>query len=297
MSRRAPGFVLLVLSFPLLMLGISAWKEADREAEVRAGQLRETAAATDPAERDRWASYAEYTLWRLEDAEYNRDMMLAGAGAGLLGGIVVLVTGGRRRDAELVRAAAAETAGAGAPPPPAFTACAACQWKISVAATACPQCGHPNVPVTAPVPGVAAGVVAGAPPVPAGRAQRMFYAALITLGLGSAVVIHTVLFGRLSETELVHISPYWIFPVVFGYYGLVAQRMEARLQDTHLDTVSDQLLSVIKETGLVGQVFAFLVHAPFLLVKSRQPWVTALVGSLIWAMALILFFGLVWPSL
>ena len=78
------------------------------------------------------------------------------------------------------------------------------------------------------------------------------------------------------------ITPYWLFPNVFGYYGLVALRMEARLQTSRLDNVSDQLLNVIiKEIGgHLGQAFAFLVHAPFLIVKSRQPWVVAFVGSL-----------------
>jgi hypothetical protein len=130
-----------------------------------------------------------------------------------------------------------------------------------------------------------------------GSGQRAFYVLLIVLGLGSAAVIYTVLFDELSETQLVAISPYWIFPSVFGYYGLVAQRMQAKLQTTHLDTVSDQLLNVIKETGFLGQIFALLIHAPFLLVKSRVPWVTALVGSLCWAIALSLFFNVVFPRL
>ncbi|MBV1852612.1 hypothetical protein [Catellatospora tritici] len=294
MSRRASGIVLFVLSFPLLMLGITAWKEAAREADVRAWQLQQAAESPDPAEAERFISYAESTLWRQEDAEHSRNLLLAAATAGVLGGIVVLVTGGRRRDTDLVRAASADTVRAAAPPPASpFTNCAACRRQISVAAVACPQCGHPNEPVpTAP----AAARVA-APPARINKAQRAFYAVLITLGLGSAVVIYTVLFDDLSETDLVRISPFWLFPAVFGYYGLVAQRMEAKLQDTHLDTVSDQLLEVIKGSGFLGQMFAFLIHAPFLLVKSNRPWVTALVGSLIWAMALTAFFELVFPTL
>jgi hypothetical protein len=283
MSRRASGIVLFVLSVPLLLLGISAGMEANDEAGVRAWQLQQARAAADTGEREQFTRYAESTLRRQDDAAYNRNMLLAAGAAGLVGGVLVLATAGRRR--------ASGSDGAGTAPAPTFTACEACRWRISVAATACPKCGHPHEP---------APVVPGSPTppaAPAGKARRAFYTTLIVLGAGSAMVIYTVLFDSLSETMLVRISPLWIFPVVFGYYGLVAQRMEARLQETHLDTVSDVLLSVIKEIGWMGQVFALLIHAPFLLVKSRQPWVTALVGSLIWAIALALFFGVVFPTL
>jgi hypothetical protein len=294
MSRRASGIVLFVLSFPLLLLGITSWQEADRETGVRAWQLEQAGSTADAAERERFISYAESTQWRIDDAEYNRNALLVAGAAGMIGGIVVLATGRRRHTTETTAGDRTEiTAGATAPPPstPMFTACEACGRQISVAATACPQCGHPHQPVRTAMKSPA---TATAPP---GKGARAFYATLIALGLGSAMVIYTVLFDSLSETVLVRVSPFWIFPIVFGYYGLVAQRMEARLQDSHLDNVSDQLLDVLKESHWSGRVFAFLLHAPFLLVKSRQPWVTALVGSLIWAIVLILFFALVFPSL
>ncbi|GIE30460.1 hypothetical protein Ait01nite_035050 [Actinoplanes italicus] len=286
MSRRVPGIVLFVLSLPLLLLGITAWREADRETGVRAWQLEQSRTVADPAERERFVGYAESTQWRIDDAEYNRTMLLAAGAAGMAGGVVVLATARRRREFEPAEVKATGAVGTAAP---RFTACEACGRQISVAATACPQCGHPHRPE--PV------AVKATPPEPVDATRRAFYATLIALGLGSAMVIYTVLFDSLSETVLVRISPLWIFPIVFGYYGLVAQRMQARLQETHLDTVSDQLLDVIKESHWLGRVFAFLLYAPFLLVKSRQPWVTALVGSLIWAIALALFFSVIFPTL
>jgi hypothetical protein len=313
MSRRASGFLLFTLSIPLLLLGISAGRDAGHDSGVRAWQLEQAATVADPQERERFTEYAESTQRRIDDAEYNRNMLLVAAAAGLVGGIVVLATGRGRRAAPPAGGMSPATAAGTAAPPaaaPVFTSCEACQWKISVAATACPQCGHPHQPVvatpaattpaaTTPAATTPAATTpaAAAPAAPAGQGVRAFYAVLIALGLGSAVVIYTVLFDSLSETELVRISPFWLFPAVFGYYGLVAQRMQAKLQESHLDTVSDQLLQVIKEIGVLGQAFAFLIHAPFLLVKSRQPWVTALVGSLIWAIALTLFFGIVFPTL
>ncbi|MEO3779956.1 hypothetical protein ABGB16_24620 [Micromonospora sp. B11E3] len=279
--------VLLVLSFPLLMLGIRDWKEADREAGVRAWQLQQAASASDPRVRADFADYAESTLYRQQDAEQSRNWLLGMAVIGAGAGIVLLFTG-RRRAATVEESE--EVAAAAEPPPPRFRPCRACQWRMSVEASACPRCGCPHEPESA--------VVESASPLPMRRAQFAFYLALLVLGLGSAVVIYTVLFDGLSETELVRISPYWLFPSVFGYYGLVALRMEARLQASHRDNVSDQLLDVIKEIGgHLGQAFAFLVHAPFLIVKSRQPWVVAFVGSLIWAMALVVFFDVVFPGL
>jgi len=286
MSRRASGLVLLVISFPLLLLGIAAWNEAKDEAGVRAWQLERAATESDPDRRGDFERYARATLDRQISAEGNRNWLLAVAVMGSGAGIALLLPARRRAVARPSQAATANAAQA----PPRFGPCRACQWQISVEVTACPRCGCPHVPEVPPA--------AAEPPLPVNKIQRAFYIALLILGLGSAAVIYTVMFDDLSETMLVQISPYWLFPSVFGYYGLVAQRMEARLQTTHLDNVSDQLLNVIKELGGgLGQAFAFLVHAPFLIVKNRRPWVVAFVGSLIWAMAMVVFFNVIFPEL
>jgi hypothetical protein len=293
MSRRASGIasgiVLLALSFPVLMLGITAWKEATHEAGVRASQLEQARSASDPEERADFADYAESTLSRQQEAERTRNWLMAVGVMGVAGGVVVLVTGRRPALASVPQAAV--TTHAAPPPPSRFRPCEACQWQISAVATMCPRCGHPNAP------DIPAAATVAPPPQPVNKAQLAFYVALLILGIGSMVVIYTVLFDNLSETALVQITPYWIFPSVFGYYGLVAQRMEARLQTSHIDNVSDQLLNVIREFGFLGQAFAFLVHAPFLLIKNSRPWVTAFAGSLIWALALALFFEVVFPTL
>lgn len=300
----------MILAVPLLLLGIAAGRKAADEAGVRAWQLEQASTATDPKDRADFTEYAASTLGRQQEAERSRNQQLIIAVIGMGGGLVLLLTAGRRPEpakaaapaeaAALAGAAvlAGATASAGPPAPqtaptqPQFRPCEACQWQISVAATMCPRCGHPNTP-----PATAVAAEPSAPPLPVNKLQRAFYIVLLIAGVGSAVVIYTVLFDTLSETELTHITPYWIFPAVFGYYGLVAQRMEARLPTSHLDNVSDQLLNVIKEIGPLGQALAFLVHAPFLIVKNQRPWVVAFAGSLIWAMALTIFFEVVFPQL
>jgi hypothetical protein len=283
MSNRGSGLVLLVLSVPLMLLGISAWRDANQEAGVRAYQLQQAASAPDPSDRTNFSDYADDTLLRQQDAEQSRNWLLGVAVIGAGVGIMLFFIPARRTDAEDVAAAA------GSEPEPLFRPCRACQWQISVEASACPRCGNPQEP---------ASVATKTKPLPMNKPQLTLYVSLLVLGLGAAAVIYTVLFNDLSETELVRITPYWLFPIVFGYYGLVSLRMQARLQTSHLDNVSDQLLNVIKDTaGPLGQAFAFLVHAPFLIVKSRQPWVVAFVGSLIWAMALVVFFNAIFPKL
>lgn len=281
MSRHAPGIVLLLLSFPLLMLGITAGREAAHEASVRASQLEQSAAASDAQERDDFLYYAESTLRRQQDAEHDRNWLLGVAAMGAAAGLLVLLTARRR----------ARTGDGPVAPVvtdlPEFRQCRVCRWQMSIEASMCPRCGAPHVPEVKPLP-----------TRPVHKLQRAFYIALIAGGLGAAVVLHTVLFDDLSETQLVWAAPYWIFPLVFGYYGLIAQRMEARLQTSHLGTVSEQLLTAIKDIGgTPGQAFAFLVHAPFLLVKNDRPWIVAFVGSLIWAIALVIFFNTIWTTL
>src|SRR5690349_4352350 len=118
MSSRASGIVLFVLSIPLLLFGISAGRDASHEAGVRSRQLQQAGSVADPRDRERWTDYADSTLRRLEDAEYNRNTLLAAAAAGVVGGIAVLATARRRRGAEAAAASAVA---------PAFTACEACQ--------------------------------------------------------------------------------------------------------------------------------------------------------------------------
>ncbi|MGB7988104.1 MAG: hypothetical protein WCF44_01825 [Candidatus Methylophosphatis roskildensis] len=89
-----------------------------------------------------------------------------------------------------------------------------------------------------------------------------------------------------------------MFPLVFGYYGFVAQRMARRLPASHFETVADLLFSLIKDTqGSIGKAVGLVLHAPFIIVRSRRPMLVALGGAAIWAVALWVFFSFVFPSL
>jgi hypothetical protein len=130
------------------------------------------------------------------------------------------------------------------------------------------------------------------------RTFRSIYIAAIVIGLAIPAYIYLAAFDSLSETEMVELTPVWMFPLVFGYYGFVAQRMSRQLPASHFETVADLLFSIIKETqGSIGKALALLVHAPFIVIKSRKPMLVALGGAAIWAVILWVFFNLVFPTL
>jgi serine/threonine protein kinase len=52
--------------------------------------------------------------------------------------------------------------------------------------------------------------------------QRWLYRIVGGGALAATALLHTVLFNRFSETELVTIAPFWVGPLVFGAAGLLA---------------------------------------------------------------------------
>jgi hypothetical protein len=111
-------------------------------------------------------------------------------------------------------------------------------------------------------------------------------------GVTAAGFIYLVRFDAFSEEELVTLTPLWFFPVVFGLYGLVSQRLLRRIADGH---GSDGGLSrgAVRVAGPV----AGLMLLPFLAVKWRSSLPVSLVAAVVWALLLWLFFALVFPSL
>jgi len=170
----------------------------------------------------------------------------------------------------------------------AMVTCRECKAAVSSEAPTCPHCGCPR-----PQP------VAPAAPLTAGeRTYRWVYIAAIVIGLLIPAYVYLVAFDSFSETELVGLTPAWMFPLVFGYYGFVAQRMTRQLPASSFENVADLLFSIIKETqGSIGKALALLVHAPFIVIKSHKPMLVALGGAAIWAFILWVFFNFVFPSL
>jgi hypothetical protein len=169
--------------------------------------------------------------------------------------------------------------------------CPECGTEVSSKAVACPKCG-------CPIASAQAAAAAVAPPVPIGPIKYV-YAGSLVLGLSIAAYIYLLNFEELSETTLVQLTPVWFFFIVLGYYGLVAERMLVRKEASRSEAVADTLFEMIKATapGPVGKLFAAFIHLPFAIVKSRKSWVVAVVGALVWAVALAIFFEVIFPQL
>ncbi|MFE2266659.1 hypothetical protein [Streptomyces griseosporeus] len=108
----------------------------------------------------------------------------------------------------------------------------------------------------------------------------------------AAGLIYLVSFDEFSEEELVTVTPLWFFPVVFGLYGLVSQRLLRRVADGH-GTDGRLTRATVRLAGPV----AGLMLLPFLAVKWRSSLLVSLVAAAVWALLLWLFFALVFPSL
>jgi hypothetical protein len=155
----------------------------------------------------------------------------------------------------------------------------------------CPYCHQvvqvppPDVPYASPVA------------VPTGAVEPVALTALyltgLTGGLTGAGLIYLVMFDDFSESELVTITPLWFFPLVFGLYGLVSQRLLRRIATGRAATLGEAARMSIDVAGH----WAALVLFPFLVLKWRSSLLVSLAAAVFWAVLLWLFFELLFPAL
>ena len=135
-------------------------------------------------------------------------------------------------------------------------------------------------------------------PVPlAVKYSKLYYYPLV-FGLAIVFYIYLFNFDSYSETTLVRLTPFWFIPIVFGYYGLVSQRMSAKIRGTSYNTIADLLLAeILTSTNPLTKPLSLLVHAPFIAVKSRNPLIVVFGASMIWLVLLLVFFEAIFPML
>ena len=126
-----------------------------------------------------------------------------------------------------------------------------------------------------------------------GGGRTPFYIAGIVVGLGIAAYIYLVAFDSLSETTLVSLTSVWVFPLVFGIYGFLAEKFVKMIDAGRADSLRTATLVWTRVTGFLGLILLL----PFLFTKSRSPLLVAIVGSLFWAVLLFIFFQVVFPML
>lgn len=125
------------------------------------------------------------------------------------------------------------------------------------------------------------------------RVRTPIYIAGIVIGAGIAAYIYLVAFDSLSEDTLVSLTSVWVFPLVFGIYGFLAEKFLKWIEAGKVDNLRMATLLWARMTGLVGVVLLL----PFLFTKSKNPLLVAVVGSLFWALLLFIFFEAIFPML
>lgn len=125
---------------------------------------------------------------------------------------------------------------------------------------------------------------------------RIIYGLSIGAGAGMATYLYGFAFDQLSEAKLMRLTPVWMFFLVFGFYGLIAHSLWRAVARGQVTSPAEGVLRWTRPVGALGLPMLIMVF-PFLVVRSRNSVVTALVGSLIWAVLLGIFFVGLWPHL
>src|SRR6185503_1942154 len=124
-------------------------------------------------------------------------------------------------------------------------------------------------------------------------ALKIAYLTALIAVLIAVVCVYLVFFNDLSVEELVAITPFWAFPIAFGFYGYVSQRLIRYLDEGKASSVYGAAKFVVEHAGK----WAVLPLLPFLALRWRSSLLVTLVASAALAAFLWAFFSLIFPSL
>lgn len=134
------------------------------------------------------------------------------------------------------------------------------------------------------------------------RSLKKLYQGSMVTGLILMILIYFVLFGRLSEDELVAVSPIWFLLIIFGAGGIYSEKAVGLILEKRVTTFHKALIQAIKSLApilMVGMFVLFLVPAILLGISKRlsSPLLIATVVTAVWAAILYLFLMGIFPSL
>ncbi|MBP7736947.1 MAG: hypothetical protein KA369_13300 [Spirochaetes bacterium] len=132
-----------------------------------------------------------------------------------------------------------------------------------------------------------------------GVRKRAIYPIMIGSGVAICVAIYAFFFDRLSETQLVNLTPLWFFLITFGLYGYHAEKL-LEIMASH--RAADMRAARALWFSMEGRSPLVTLPAHFFFFAERfvnKPWpaLIALVGSLAWGLGLLVFFNGIFPSL
>jgi hypothetical protein len=129
------------------------------------------------------------------------------------------------------------------------------------------------------------------------KTHSSLYSTSILIGLCIAIYIYVFNFNSFSETMLVSGTALCLFPIIFGYYGFIAQWMYNNFEKHKFKRPIDLLISASKQfPALVIRPLFNMVHFP-LFIPNKSPLFLALGGSFIWSIWLLIFFVVIFPRL
>ncbi|MCL6731860.1 hypothetical protein [Streptomyces neyagawaensis] len=161
----------------------------------------------------------------------------------------------------------------------------------------CPHC-HRVVPAPAAhVPYASPALTPSPVPRPTTSVEpsalTTLYVTAVVAGVLGAACVYLVMFNELDESELVTITPLWFFPIVFGLYGFVSQRLLRRISAGHAATLSQAARLSVDVAGF----WALPALFPFLVLRWRSSLLVSLTAAAFWAVLLWFFFSAVFPTL
>ena len=174
--------------------------------------------------------------------------------------------------------------------------------ELAGRAVRCPYC---HTVLTAPeaVPYAMPVTTQAPPPLPAPgivaveRRQstplKVLYLVSLIVGVIAVAAVYLVFFDDLSEEQLVDITPFWAFPIAFGFYGYVSQRLIRYLDEGRARSMYEAATFVVEHVG----TWAILPLLPFLALRWRSSLLVTLVASVALAAFLWVFFSVIFPEL
>ncbi|MFK8013643.1 MAG: hypothetical protein AB8B80_16510 [Marinicellaceae bacterium] len=122
------------------------------------------------------------------------------------------------------------------------------------------------------------------------------YLTSVVTGLCIAIYFFVFDIEVYSNFMLIRGTLLWFIPVIFGYFGLIAQWLHANFVERSFRTPQDLFVSQSKQLPVVIRPFLNAVHIP-LFIPNKTPIFIAIAGSFIWAIWIMIFFVIIFPIL
>lgn len=128
------------------------------------------------------------------------------------------------------------------------------------------------------------------------RKHSTLYFTSIMSGVCIALYLFIFNFTSYIESMLISGTILWVFLIVFGYYGFVAQWIHLNFEKLKFNKPRDLFVAECKKLPSFGirPIFNAL-HFP-LYIPNKSPLFLALAGSFVWSIWLMLIFVLIIPK-